>query len=655
MDAAIVLGVVVTALVLFWTEWVPIEITSILVVFLLAVTGVLSPADAFAGLANDTVVFIFALLAMTQGLVATGVMRIVAERLTFVGRFGARAFLVGTMVVVAVFSAFVSNTVTTAAFLPIVMSAATRVGVPVRDALLPMAFASMLGGTILLFGTSTNLVMTAAMQRSGLAPLGVTELAPAGLPITVLGVVLIAWLAPRLLRRGEEAPAEEGLPERAYLAELAVPAGSPHVGRAVADVAQVLGARPVGVVRKEGTAARGAEEKVAPEDRVVLEGGRDEIVAATEARGVDVPAAEAAGAAREADGGAREAAGGREEGAGLVVVEAAVPPGSRLAGRSVEEARLSHQLGIELLALHRRPAVQRITRLQLLGRLRAAPSIHALPLSVGDVLLLRAPAERVRDLASSGSLLVLTGVPHDPPRRGKAALAVALFGAALALGSTGVLPLSVAGLGGVVAMVLTGCVDGRRALRVEWRVVLLIAAMLALGLAMERSGAGALVGEGVARLGSAGGPRGVLVALALLTILLSAPMSNQAAALVVFPIALSAAAHLHVDPRPFAIAVTLAGSCSFMTPLEPAAMLVYGAGRYRFKDFTRVGTPLTLALLVVIALLVPVFWPFERAARGADQRRAAAETSVTSPGPDGTAVGGRAAASAAPAGGRPGP
>jgi di/tricarboxylate transporter len=321
----------------------------------------------------------------------------------------------------------------------------------------------------------------------------------------------------------------------------------------------------------------------------------------------------------------------------------------------VEEARLSHQLGVELLALHRRPAIQRITRLQLLGRLRAAPSIHALPLSVGDVLLLRAPAERVRDLASSGSLLVLTGVPHDPPRRGKAALAVALFGAALVLGSTGVLPLSVAGLGGVLAMVLTGCVDGRRALRVEWRVVLLIAAMLALGLAMERSGAGALVGEGVARLGSAGGPRGVLVALALLTILLSAPMSNQAAALVVFPIALSAAAHLHVDPRPFAIAVTLAGSCSFMTPLEPAAMLVYGAGRYRFKDFTRVGTPLTLALLVVIALLVPVFWPFERAARGADQRRAAAETSVTSPDPDGTAAGGRAAARDAPAGGRPGP
>ncbi len=598
MAAAIVLAVVVIALVLFWTEWVPLEVTSILVVFLLAVTRVLSPREAFAGFANDTVIFIFALLAMTEGLVATGVMRIVAERLTFVGRFGPRAFLVGMMALVAAFSAFVSNTVTAAAFLPVVMAAASRVKVPPRDVLLPMAFASMLGGTILLFGTSTNLVMTAAMARSGLAPLGVTELAPAGLPLTLAGIALTALLAPRLLRRGEAAPAEEGLPERAYLAELAVPHGSPHVGRAVADVGQVLGARPLGVVPKEGSPGRAAEERVAPEDRVVVEGGRDEIVAATEARGVDVPEA---GEARPARG---------EEEPPLVVVEAALPPGSRFAGRSVEEARLARQLGVELLALHRRPAVHRLTRLQLLGRLRSSASIRALPLSVGDVLLLRAPVDRVRELAASGALLVLSGAPHDPPRRARAALALLLFGGALLIGSTGVLPLSVAGLGGMLAMVLTGCVDGRRAMRVEWRVVLLIGSMLALGLAMERSGAGALVGEGVARLAAFGGPRAVLTALALLTILLSAPMSNQAAALVVFPIALSAAARLDVDPRPLAIAVTLAGSCSFITPLEPAAMLVYGAGRYRFRDFVRVGTPLTLALLVLIALLVPAIWPF---------------------------------------------
>jgi di/tricarboxylate transporter len=232
--------------------------------------------------------------------------------------------------------------------------------------------------------------------------------------------------------------------------------------------------------------------------------------------------------------------------------------------------------------------------------------------SVGDVLLLRAPRERVRELAGRGVLLVLSGFEHDPPRRTKAALAVALFLGALVVGSLGVVPLSVAGLGGMLAMVLTGCVDGRRALRVDWRVVLLIGSMLALGLAMERSGAGKLLGAAVAGAVGPAGPRAVLVVLALLTILLSAPMSNQAAALVVFPIAVSVAGQLGIDPRALAIGVTLAGSCSFMTPLEPAAMLVYGAGRYRFSDFVRVGAPITLAVVALVAVLVPAVWPLGR-------------------------------------------
>jgi di/tricarboxylate transporter len=602
MDAAIVLGVVLLALVLFWTEWVPIEVTSILVVFLLAASGVLEPEEAFSGFANDTVIFIFALLAMTQGLVATGLVGALAERLTGVGRLGKRGFLLVVMAVVAGFSAFVSNTVTTAAFLPVVLSAAARARVPAREVLLPMAFASMLGGTILLFGTSTNLVMSEVMDRAGLGAIGVAELAPAGVPIALVGIAITVLVAPLLLKGGGEAPADDELPRRDYLAEVAVPAGSPHVGRALGDVGQALGARPLGVVRREGgAAARGAEEVVAPEDRVVIEGPRDEIVGAADAHGVEVPAAAAAGAARE-DG---------EPGA-LVVVEAVVPPGSRLAGRSVEDARLAERLGVELLALHRRPPMQRLAKLQLLGGVRRAPRIGALPISVGDVLLLRAPAERVRALAGRGVLLVLSGVPHDPPRRAKAALAALLFVAALVVGSVGLAPMSVAGLGGMLAMVLTGCVDGRRVLRLDWRVVLLIGSMLALGLAMEKSGAGELVGGAVARVAGGLGPRAVLIALALLTIVLSAPMSNQAAALVVFPVAVSAAGSLGIDARALAIAVTLAGSCSFMTPLEPAAMLVFGAGRYRFADFVRVGAPVTLAMVALIAVLVPAIWPLAR-------------------------------------------
>lgn len=596
MHAAIALGIVAVALVLFWKEWVPIEVTSILVVFLLAATGVLTPADAFSGFANDTVIFIFALLAMTQGLAATGVMRALAGRLGFLGRLGDVGFVIGVMVIVAAFSSVVSNTVTTAAFLPIVMSGAARAGVPNRQVLLPLSFASMLGGTITLFGTSTNLVMSEVMERAGLGPLRVFELAPAGIPITVVGVVVIALVAPRLLRGDAGQEDEDALPERAYLAEVAVPHGSPHVGRAIGDVAHALGAKPIAVVRDD-RAVPHPDPIVRPEDRVVIEGPREEIVEAADAGGVRTPDEEAAAPARD------------EADSAVLVVEAAVPPESRLVGRTMGQARLAERLGVELLAIHRRPASHRQTRRAMQGTARDAPSLGELPISVGDVLLLRAPAERIRELASAGLLLVLTGIEHDPPRRGKGLLAIALFLGALVVGSLKLLPMAVAGLAGMLAMVLTGCVDGRRALRVDWRVVLLIGSMLALGLGMEKSGAGKVVGEAVAHVATFGGPRAVVVVLAALTIVLSAPMSNQAASLVVFPIALAAAQRLGIDPRPLAIAVTLAGSCSFMTPLEPSAMLVYGAGRYRFADFVRTGAPVTAAVVVLIALLVPIVWP----------------------------------------------
>jgi di/tricarboxylate transporter len=612
--AALVLGTVLLALVLFWTEWVPVEVTSLLVVCLLAATGVLTPGQAFSGFSDDTVIFIFTLLAMTQGLAATGVVHAVGERLTVLGRFGPVAFLLALLVTVAAFSAFASNTVTAAAFLPVAVSGAARVGLSKRDVLLPMAYASMLGGTVLLFGTSTNLVMSAAMARSGLGRIGVVELAPLGLPIAAAGIGLVLVLARPLLRRGARPEEPDAVPERAYLSEVAVPAGSPHVGQPLSEVAPSIGAQPVAVVRGGEPRPADPGAVLAPDDRVVVEGRREEIVEAAAAPGVALgtggtpPRGGAAEAAP--DGGAAPAPGAPDA---PVVVEASVPPGSRLAGKVVADADLGAQLGLEVLGIHRRPAVQRLTKLQLLagGRRRAA-SIAALPIAAGDLLLLRGRRERIRSLADGGVLLVLSGVDAEPLRRRKALLAAAIFLGALGVGTAGLLPMAVAGLAGLLAMIFTGCVDARRALRVDWRVVLLVGSMLALGLAMEASGAGRLLGERLAGAGAAAGPRGVLLALVVLTIVLSAPMSNQAAALVMLPIAIAAAHRLGVDPRPFAIGVTLAGSCSFVTPLEPASMLVYGAGRYRFADFVRVGTPLTLFVVALLTLGVPLLWPFAR-------------------------------------------
>ncbi len=597
MSIAIVLGIVIVALVLFSVDTIPIEVSSLIVVCLLALTGVLTPQQAFEGFSNDTVIFIFTLLAMTQGLASTGVVQLIGQRLAFFARFGHQVFVLAMMGAVAAFSSIISNTVTTAAFLPVAIGAAHRAKVPKSKVLLPLAYASMLGGMIFLYGTSTNLVVSAAMQKLGLQGLGVAELAPVGFPVAVLGILVVVLLGPVLLptRVGPGGVGDWSL--RDYLTEAVLPPGSRYLGKELGEITEGLGLRVIGLIREGQAVAAVPNYRLVGDERLIVEGKREDILRVKDLRGIDILPD-----VRLAEG--------ELSTRGAVLVEASVPPGSPLVGRSLKEVLFVERYGLVALALHRKPAIQRLTKLQMLGRIFGEQSLSAMPLSTGDVLLLRGPRSRVAELADGTTLLVLSDVEYQPPRYGKALLAVLLFLGALAVGTLGLVPLSVAGLAGMLAMIITGCVDARIAFRVDWRVVLLIGSMMALGVAMEVSGAGRYVGNLVAELGMYGGPRMVLALLMVLTILLSAPMSNQAAALVVLPVAISAAGVLEVDARPFAIGVTLAASCSFITPLEPSCVLVYGPGHYRFTDFFRLGTPLTALLVGFLVFMVPTVWPF---------------------------------------------
>jgi len=598
MTIAIVLGVVVVALVLFSLETIPIEVSSLSVVCLLAITRVLTPQQAFEGFSNDTVIFIFTLLAMTQGLASTGVVQLVGQRLAFFARYGHQVFVLAMMGAVAAFSSIISNTVTTAAFLPVAIGAAHRAKVPKSKVLLPLAYASMLGGMIFLYGTSTNMVASAAMQKLGLKGIGVAELAPVGLPVALLGILVVVLLGPLLLpaRVGEGGMSDWSL--RDYLTEAVLPPDSRYLGKELAEITEGLGLRVIGLVREGRSMPAVPQHVLAGDERIIIEGKREDILRVKDLQGIDIRPDVMLG---DEELRSRDA----------VLLEASVPPGSPLVGRSLKEVLFVERYGLVALALHRKPAIQRLTKLQMLGRIFGEQSLSAMPLSVGDVLLLRGPRSRVAELADGTTLLLLTDVEYQPPRYRKAMVAVSIFLGALGVGTLGLVPMSVAGLAGMLAMIVTGCVDARIAFRVDWRVVLLIGSMMALGVAMEVSGAGRYVGGMVAELGSYGGPRMVLALLMVLTIVLSAPMSNQAAALVVLPVAVSAAAQLGVDARPFAIGVTLSASCSFITPLEPSCVLVYGPGHYRFTDFFRLGTPLTAVMVAFLVFAVPALWPFQ--------------------------------------------
>ncbi|MFP2910641.1 SLC13 family permease, partial [Pyxidicoccus sp. 3LFB2] len=613
MTIAIVLGIVVVALVLFSLDTIPIEVSSLVIVCLLALTGVLTPTQAFEGFSNDTVIFIFTLLAMTQGLASTGVVQLVGQRLAFFARFGHQTFVMAMMVAVAAFSSIISNTVTTAAFLPVAIGAAHRAKVPKSKVLLPLAYASMLGGMVFLYGTSTNLVVSAALQRMGMPAIGVAELAPVGFPLAIIGILMVVLLAPLLLPAREGQGGVEDWTLRDYLTEAMLPADSRYVGKELADITEGLGLRVIGILREGQTLSAVPTYRLQGDERLIVEGNREDILRVKDLRGIEIRPDVKLSDTELSD-------------KDTVLIEASVPQGSPLVGRSLKETLFLERYGLVALALHRKPAIQRVTKLQLLGRIFGERSLSLLPLSVGDVLLLRGPREKVTELAGGANLVVLGGHDYQPPRHRKAALAVVLFLGALVAGTLELVPLSVAGLTGMLAMIATGCVDARIAFRVDWRVVLLIGSMMALGLAMEESGAGKFIGNAVAGLGAYGGPRTVMGLLMVLTIVLSAPMSNQAAALVVLPVAINAAHQLGVDPRPFAMGVTLAASCSFITPLEPSCVLVYGPGHYRFTDFFRLGTPLTAVLVAALVVAVPWVWPFTAASRQAPAQGAPVST-----------------------------
>jgi di/tricarboxylate transporter len=596
MDIALALGSVVLAITLLSIDRIPIEVSSLTIVVVLALTGQVTPSEALAGFSSETAIFIFALLAMTQGLAATGVMQLAGRRLLTATRVSTRVFVIALLCVVAVFSSVASNTAVTAAFLPVVVSAATQIGMPPRRLLMPMAFASMVGGTIFLFGTSTNLVISGAMHNMGLGRIGFAELTPVGLPLTLVGIATMYVAANRLLAGRGEADAPKPAAQREYIAEAVVLAGSRFVGDSVNALADQL-SLPIHTIIRDGTPLTpAAAAHICDDDVIVISGSFDDILRIKDLRSV----------ALRAD--LRLIEPGHSS---MMLVEVGVPPTSMLEGHSLGEVRFADRYGLVVVAIHRHPTLQRVEpELDLLDSISAGEQLKNVRLSVGDMLLVRGPAERIHELHGEEDLTILSGVEYEKPRYNRAAIALAIFAATVIVAGLRIVSPAIAGLTGLLLMLVTRCLTSTTAFRVDWRVIIMIGALLTLGLAMERSGAGGVIAHNIVPLSSAIGPYGMLVVQMVLTIVLSIPMSNQAAALIMLPIGVHTAMEMHLDPRTFAIATCLAASCSFVTPFEPAAALVYGPGRYRVTDFLRVGAPVTIVSLVIITIMVPLIWPF---------------------------------------------
>jgi di/tricarboxylate transporter len=590
MQIGIVLALLVVALVLFSIERIPIEVVAILLVMALVLTNTLTAGEAFAGFGNDIVITIAGLFILTGGLARTGVVDLVGRRLHRTAGDSEFRIVMLIMFAAAFSAAVMKNTTTTAMFLPVVLGLAARRNISPSKLLMPLAFGAILGGTCTLIGTSTNLAVSGALPRYGIEPFTMFELTRVGVVIVAVGMVYMLVVGLRLLPRRESADSlTEQYHIRQYMTEVIVLNDSPLIGKTMAEarISDDLDLTVLGILRgdEQLRIAPTSDEPIKADDLLLVQGRVEDILKVKGEAGIEI----------KPD---FKLSDSHLESKDTELFEAMVPRGSDFIGRSLKRLDFRERHGVVALAINRHG----VNLLSKISRVR---------LRFGDVLVLQGNRERVETLAADGHLLLLEEISERNPRPEKRRWAVLAFGVFLFFSLTHLVPLPIAVLLGVMVLLAS------RSLRmsevyeiIDWRLLILIACMISFGVAMEKTGADQYLADFIVRGTGQYGPMAVLAGFFIMTVALTQPMSNQAAALVMLPISIKTALALGLNPRTFAITVTYAASCSFLTPLEPACVLVYTPGRYRFFDFLKVGSILTIAVFAIVIWLVPKFWPF---------------------------------------------
>ena len=587
---AIVLALLVVALVLFATERIPIEIVALLLVIALVVTNTLSASEAFAGFGNDIVITIAGLFILTGGLARTGVVDVVGRRLHRAA--GDSEFLIVALIMfaAAICAAVMKNTTTTAMFLPVVLGIASRRNISPSKLLMPLAFGAILGGTCTLIGTSTNLAVSGALPRYGIEPFTMFELTKVGVFIVGVGMLYMLLVGVRLLPRGEPAQSlTEQYHVRQYMTEVIVLDDSPLIGKTLAEarISDELDLTVLGILRGEEQfrIAPHPNEQIKAADLLLVQGRVEDILRVKSEAGIEI---KSDFTLSDTD----------LEGKDVELFEAMVPRGSDFIGRTLKRLEFQKRYQLIVLAINRHG----VNLLSKISRVR---------LRFGDVLLVQGNREHVESLAADGQILLLEEISEKQARPSKRPWALMAFGVFVFFSLTHIVPLPIAVLLGVMILLASQSLRMSEVYEmIDWRLIVLIACMISFGTAMEKTRADQYLADLIVRATGAYGPAAVLAGFFVMTVALTQPMSNQAAALVMLPISVKTALALGLNPRTFAITVTYAASCSFLTPLEPACVLVYTPGRYRFFDFLKVGSVLTIAVFVIVIWLVPVFWPF---------------------------------------------
>jgi di/tricarboxylate transporter len=595
-EAIVVIVVVIAAFILFITEVLSIDLVAMLIMLILVLTGVISAKEGVAGFSNDATITVAAMFILSDALFRSGVVNSIGPRLAVMIKKNYRMGVFVMMVVIAAISAFINNTPIVAVFIPVVIKAAVDANISPSKLLMPLSFATILGGTCTLLGTSTNILVSGLAKDAGLPGFSMFTFSYMGIIYCVIGLLFLAFIGIDLIPSrglGNDLGAQFGI--RNYLAEIELLPNSTEIGKRIMDarIVKDLEMEIIEIRRDDSTFS------IPPLDFVLEAGDKLKVRCNVEKLKAlkDTIKVSLKPQIKIGEDSFQEK--------NTALVEVIVAPNSEFEGQTLAEIDFKRRYRAVPLAIKHREEI-------------VNENINNTILKVGDVILTEVKKHRLEEFrkhefGQENPFIVLSEAEIPEYPKSKAILISLTIAAVVLTAALELVPIMVSSIAACCFLVLTKAIDPKDAYQaIDWKIIFLLAGALSLGVAMQKSGVAKMIAQGLVDNFGGFGPLVLVSALYLTTSLITEIMSNNAAAALLTPIAIGMAQSMGVNPMPFLIAITFGASASFMTPIGyQTNTMIYTAGQYKFMDFVKIGTWLNLLFWIVATILIPIFFPFK--------------------------------------------
>lgn len=589
LDILAVYGLILVAVFLFISKRISFDITSLILMAVLVVSGILTPSEGLSGFSNPATVTIACMFILSEGLRRTGALNIVGD---YFMRLGTVNYLLALLVIMAgigIISAFINNTAAVAIFIPVIISLSKDLKVSPSKLLMPLSFAAMFGGVCTLIGTSTNLLVNSIAEENGIQPFGMFDFSPVGIFFFIAGFLYLFTIGIKIIpeRRSHE-NLTDSFEMQDYLTDVILNEGSKFTGTPLQDTGLVhdLDLDIIEVFDKDNKSKIDRETLVLEANDVLrIRGGVKEINKLLNREDVTIKLNETWQDKDFELGNAQ-------------LIETVIAPESSFDGKELSEIAFYQDYEAVLLAVRQEGRVQQ-------------ENFNKIRLQSGTSLLLYCKKERVQDIKEASEFVLASTIEIPDFKNEKIPVALGIIAGVVALAAFNIIPIVASAICGVILMILSGCISNEEAYRsINWKVIFLLGGILPLGVAMQKTGAAQLMADTVITSLESFGPRAILSAFFFLSMMLTNIISNQATAALLAPIAIETASQVGVNAEPLLLAVTYAASLSFMSPIGyQTNTMIFGPGQYTFADFLKVGTPLNIIFWLIGTFLIPIFWP----------------------------------------------